>query len=351
MIGAPGPARVASRCGECHGVLHAGWSASGHARSNRAPLYLAMRRDSEPAACDPCHAPLSRLLEPGDRVAEEGVTCDACHMLKDVEAGGAQARLTYALAEETRWGTICDAQGHYFHKTGCSPLFKEARLCAGCHRWSMRSPGGQTLRVLTEVDEWEASPAAAAGKTCQACHMRPTRDEVATGWQRQTDVGGHDLLGEGKGLRRDSVRVKVRAEEQQAGLNVEVELTNAGGAHAAPTGFPGRQLALELSLLDAAGEVRAREERVYARVLVDGAGREVPFHAAHREASDNRLIAGETRRESFSFGGVAGASALRARLLWRSVSPAIAAAAGVPAEEQVLTESRVSLRRPAGGAR
>ncbi|EYF06807.1 hypothetical protein [Chondromyces apiculatus] len=350
IVGPPGPAHLASRCADCHGTVHGGWSESGHAQSNQGALYTAMRRQSEPAACDPCHAPLRMVLPPGDVLAEEGVTCDACHTLKDVAVGGPRATLTLALTDDVRWGTLCDAQEHYFHKTGCAPLFKESRLCAGCHRWSMTMPSGKSLEVLMEYTDWLTSPAAAAGTTCQGCHMPPMRGEVATGWTGRTSVHGHDLLGKGGSLRRNAVKLKVQVHvDGGQEIRAEVDLTNTSEAHAAPTGFPGRQLALEVTLLDAAEGKLARAARVYGRVLVDGAGQEVPFYEAHAQASDNRIAPGATRREAFSF-QVGAAAAVRARVVWRAMSPTIAAKLGLPVEEQVLAEVLTPLRRAAKAA-
>ena len=343
ITGERGPAQPALRCSECHGPIHADWSGSGHARSDTSPLYLAMRQHTPPAACDPCHAPLRSLTEPGDPVAAEGITCDVCHTLREVDLTGPRARLDFGLADNLRRGTLCDAQHHYFHKTMCSPLFRESQLCAGCHRWSLRPPVGRLIPVLTEYDEWSASPAAAAGTSCQGCHMPKREDEVATGWKRTALIGDHGMMNAGT-MRRGAAAVRLLAEERHGALHAEVILTNRGNGHRLPTGFPGRQLVLEVTALDAAGGEVAREVRTYARVLVDAGGREVPFYAAVAEASDNRLAPGEARRETFSFrAGVA--SALRARVLWRRLSPALAAALGqpTPTEERALAEARLRL--------
>jgi hypothetical protein len=341
-----GTARPAIRCSECHASVHTAWLGSGHARSNRAPLYLAMRQHSGSAGrpsvdrggCDPCHAPLRTLVDPGELAAEEGVTCDVCHTLKDVTVGGARAQLSFGLAENVRRGTICDAQEHYFHKTACSPLFREPRMCAGCHRWSIKAPSGRVIPVLTEYDEWLASPSGAAGVTCQTCHMPAAREELATGWKRLAPIGSHGFMGAGDGLWQGAVSMKLTAEDRQGHLHAEVAVKNEGSGHALPTGFPGRQLVLEVSVLDAGGGVIERAGRTYTRVLVDAGGKEVPFYAAHAEASDSRIAPGETRRETFSFRR---AGALRVRLLWRRTSPGIAAAVGVAVEERVLREETV----------
>jgi hypothetical protein len=311
-------------------------------------MYLAMRRVTGPAACDPCHAPLTSLLEPGDPVIDQGVSCDVCHALKDVALDGPRTRLTFGFAEDIKWGTICDAQEHYFHKTACSPIFEAGRLCAACHRWSISPAPGRTIPVLIEYDEWLASPAAAAGVTCQGCHMPRAQAEVATGWKRTSGVGHHGMMGAAGELQRGAIGVTLSLEEREGALLAEVALKNDGTAHASPAGLPGRQLVLQVATLDPAGRVLERAERTYARALVDAAGKEVPFYAAQAAGPDTRIKAGETRRESFSF-RAEGAAALSAELLWRRSSPEIAAALGVALEERHLVEARAPLGPPTPG--
>jgi hypothetical protein len=76
----------------------------------------------------------------------------------------------------------------------------------------------------------------------------------------------------------------------------------------------------------------------------------VPFYAARREASDNRIAPGEKRLESFSF-DVKGEGEIQVELLWRRVSPAVAAVLKLPVEEQKLVEARVPFGALRGSAR
>lgn len=320
-------------------------------------MYLAMRGEGSEAesgaGCDPCHAPLKDLLPAGDLVAAEGVNCDACHAIKDVVVEQTRSQITFALQENVKWGTICDARDQYFHKTACLPLYGESRLCAGCHRWSLPSSADSPpIAILTEYDEWLSSPAAAAGTTCQECHMPQAPAEVATGWKRLAPIGDHSLKIDPGGRWRGTITASLTAARRKGGVRAEVTITNAMRGHAAPTGFPGRQIVLRVSVLDTAGRIVERSERTYARVLVNAAGKEVPFTAARSEAADTRLAAGEVRRESFSFKGVDGPGAIAAELLWRRISPDIASALGLKLEEQRIHETRVALapRRAAGHA-
>jgi hypothetical protein len=135
--------------------------------------------------------------------------------------------------------------------------------------------------------------------------------------------------------------MRLSVEDREGALHADVSIKNTMNGHSTPTGLPGRQIVLRVSLLDADGRTVKQEERAYGRVLVDDAGKEVPFYAARGQASDNRLGAGETRRESFSF-HADGPGALAAEVIWRRTSPAIAAALALPVDEQVLSEARIS---------
>lgn len=334
-------AHTANRCGECHGALHNDWKGSGHARADRSDLYLAMRsRAPDGASCDGCHAPLKRLLDPTDLAASEAVTCEVCHSIKDVVEQGGRARIDMVLADNIKRGPLCDAKDSYFHKTGCSPLHRESRFCAGCHHLALPLPGGGELPIFTEHTEWAKSSYASSSITCQDCHMPGAVAEVASGWGRQARVGNHGCMGDGGDLRRRALTMQLTVEDQKGTIHAEARLKNEAAGHAVPTSLPGRQIVLRVRALDESGAEIERAERIYTRVLVDDQGAEVPFFLARREASDSRIAAGETRRESFSF-KVARAGEIRAEILWRRASPALAAVAGIAVEEQVLAEARV----------
>src|SRR5262249_38252063 len=106
--------RPAIRCAECHGAIHQEWTTSAHARAASEPLYVAMRADAKNAGCDRCHAPLAKLVEPGDPVAGEGVTCEVCHAIVETGPDRTGAAFQLALTDNTERGPICDAKDHYF---------------------------------------------------------------------------------------------------------------------------------------------------------------------------------------------------------------------------------------------
>lgn len=329
----------AARCGECHGRTESQWRGSAHAQADTSALYRAMRTDARTTSCDRCHAPL-RAVAPTDPVAAEGVSCDVCHTISSVQVGRiGGAGFALRLDDAVRYGPLCDAKPHYFHSMGCSPLHEAAEFCAACHNWSRQLPNGTTLALYPEYQEWLEESAVGSGISCQSCHMPGERAEVAVGWPERSGVPRHSFLGRGD-LRRRALTGRARVTLAPGKLTVHLALTNSGAGHAVPTGLPERQLRVSVELLDASGRVTASQEHLYGRVLVDAVGKVVPFYDATSELADTRIKPGETREDLFVLPLAAplAAGQLRVSVLWRPISPTLAARLGVPAppDEPVL---------------
>lgn len=285
-------ARSARRCGECHESYLTEWTDSAHADASRSPFYRAMRaRAPAPAACDRCHAPLAAALGPADPVAEEGVTCEVCHAIAEVALGPGAASWSLRIADNRKYGPLCDVTEPYFHRVGCSPLHAESRLCAACHHLGHPGAAGTDLRGPSEFEEWQLHEAASPGLHCQGCHMPERRAQVASGGPLRVGVSQHT----GGPATGDAVQVEARALAMPGGLRVRGDLRVSGAPHALPVGLPGRELALVAVLRDGEDRLLASDSAVYSRVLVDAAGREVPFFAALRVGADTRLQPNETR--------------------------------------------------------
>ncbi|WP_153824488.1 multiheme c-type cytochrome [Polyangium spumosum] len=323
----------ADRCGECHDTLHAEWKTSAHAAARRSPLYVAMRERAKDPGCEACHAPLAALTDPAEMAVDEGVTCEACHAIREVTEKGDRPQLSFDLEANRKFGPYCDAKDNYFHKMGCAPSFREARICGGCHAFSMPLGSGKSLPIFTEYAEWRASSFSISGTACQECHMPAELTHAATGAERKVRVGHHGFMGQGGEIIRKALGIVASAAERAGKLEVSVVLKNEGAGHAVPSGMPGRQVVVRVEARDDAGPSQAREERVLGRVLVDDAGREVPFYAARAEKSDERIAAGGARTFTFELDAPR-AGSLVIEVAWRSASPAITAALGVPAEER-----------------
>src|SRR5262249_31537693 len=112
-------------------------------------------------------------LRRAEGVALQGVHCDYCHKIAEVD--NPQPGLTHG-----RFGLKLrrPAEGQLFFgplddvdrgDDAYSPLYRESRYCASCHEGTVFG-----VPVYTTYSEWLASPAAREGKQCQDCHMAPT---------------------------------------------------------------------------------------------------------------------------------------------------------------------------------
>ena len=314
----------AARCGECHGRTESQWRGSAHAHADTSPLYRAMRLGARTASCDRCHAPL-RALAPGDKVVAEGVTCEVCHTIASVQVGrpGGAGFLLH-LEDRVRYGPLCDAQPHYFHSMGCSPLHAEAEFCAGCHDLSRELPGGGSLAVFPEYSEWRDEPPTVVGLSCQHCHMPAERAEVAVGSPARPSVRRHSFQLRGE-LRGRALSGRARVSLVGGRLRVVLSLKNSGAGHAVPTGLPAHRLRVGVEVLDATGRVLAQVEHAYGRILVDAADNEVPFYAAVRQRADTRIRPGETRDDTFELDRAGTGGHLRVFVAWQAIAPALAA--------------------------
>lgn len=205
-LAATAPAPVAhpdepATCASCHARQVEEWRDSPHAHAGASEgLLAALRRWGAPAAdvasrCLGCHVPAAkdpaavatRLLAGGTGA---GVTCEACH-------GGS------ASAHPVRFRPGVSASA-------------PAEACATCHR---TVPGG--IACSSVFDDWRRSPAAAAGSTCQSCHM---------------PAGSHRFAGSRSAdtLAR-AVALRVRAAASAGGPVAVVEVRNLAG-HRLPDG-------------------------------------------------------------------------------------------------------------------
>ena len=337
------PAKVfvtgAGRCGECHEKMFDEWEVSAHARAASSPLYKAAVANAGDATCDRCHAPLA-LAVPGDRIASEGVTCDVCHTLREPKPGVGGAGFRLAIDDMVKFGPRCDLKDHYFHRMGCSPEHRQAALCGTCHWWE---PKG--IPVFTEFVDWRDGPAGKAGKSCQSCHMPKEKALIATGSPARAGVPHHGLVGITSDLRKRALGLEVTATEQGGALHVAVAVRNTGAGHSVPAGLPERRLHVRVRVIDAKGTQLASETRQLGRVLVDGAGAEVPFWRATQVGSDTRIAAGGTWSDAFVF-GVPVPGTVEVDVVYRGVSDAVAKLLAVESvEEYVMTSARVPLAK------
>ncbi len=339
----------ARRCGECHGALEDQWRGSAHARSEISAAYVAMAGRAHDEGCQSCHAPIARFVAADSPMRGEGVTCDACHAMRDADVKKSGGGFTLELEDNTKYGPLCDAKNHYFHKVKCSPLHGEARQCGACHLLWRPIDGGEPIPVFTEYEEWAASNFGGIGVVCQDCHMPGRAGELAVGAGKRPAVSHHGFMGVSD-LRGRAVGWSATISGDGQAIHAVVTLKNVGAGHSIPTGIPGRRLVLRARVVE--GErVESEAERIYARIVVDETGAEVPFYGAVRVASDNRLAAGGSRTETFDL-AASGPGRLELEVVEAAMSPTMRAELGLAAEpDVVLLTTKVPFGAPRGGGR
>jgi hypothetical protein len=237
-------------CARCHAEVAAEWAATLHAYAWTDNLYqeeLAGRR--KPQSCHGCHIPRPLHVTGLDQkpVAREddlhlGVTCVACHGGPGGEILGPR-------------GTPTDA-----HVSRRAETFVGAgsnALCASCH-------GTFVGPVLGVARDFEGSARAAAGGSCVECHMAGVERSFALTPAEDGGAGVASPVRQGRShalqTPRDPAFLR-RAfgwtAQRLDGRSV-LKVRNLAG-HRVP-GLIGREILVDVELLDAAGATLARGE-------------------------------------------------------------------------------------------
>ena len=178
----------ARQCATCHPKQYAQWSRSMHHYAQHSPIFEAfnltlIERSSGTLGtfCSRCHTPLGTMLgENGSRrnvnrsrLSMEGVTCVVCHRVKSnyYKSNARMAITPGGLLESCMYGPFEDAVslGSNTHAATGKPALKTSAFCGTCH--DVTNPQG--VRLEEAFSEWQNSPAARRGQTCQSCHMGP----------------------------------------------------------------------------------------------------------------------------------------------------------------------------------
>ncbi len=335
-------ARSSARCGECHEAYNRTWKASAHATATSSAYFRVSAAGDE--RCAPCHTPLVGQVADDDPIHEEGITCDACHSITEVDVDAPSPGLTFDLSSSVKYGPLCDSKTSYFHRAGCSPLHSQSRFCAGCHSLEWPAGDGTMLPVITDFDEWSAKEK--PGATCQDCHMSGTEGEVSRGWATRDKISRHDLFGTDDELLRAGVNLEALMRTGENGSqSLEVTLENRGALHSIPAGLAGRRLVLSVRFDDREGRSVGEFTRIYARMLVDAEGHEVLFTEARALGEDSRLHSGERRIERFK--APPSATIAELRLERFAQSPEVAAHLEIAAPEGTLIlRTEVTIEQP-----
>jgi hypothetical protein len=214
-------------CGGCHAAQFADWQGSLHSRAMGPGVtgQLVTFKDAASAEeCTRCHAPLAEQSEalarsaaaqaPADEgLHASGLVCAACHMRQGRMYGPSRRDGSVPAGDMAAWP----------HR-GWTPAaaFEDGRFCATCHQFGADGYALNGKPLENTYAEWQASPQAAAGRSCQDCHM-PGRRHL---WR-----GIHDPQ-----MVREALTIETSAATERAGeLQLDVDVRNTGAGHHFPT--------------------------------------------------------------------------------------------------------------------
>lgn len=230
-------------CARCHAAVAQEWATTLHAFAWQDGLYqdeLAGRR--KPQSCHGCHIPepvhvtgLERKPVARSQDLHLGVTCVTCH-------AGPQGEMLGPLGTPT--------QAHASRRAETFVGAGSNALCAICHA-TFVGP------VLGVARDFEGSARAALGGSCVECHMAQVERPFAVtpGVDGGADVTAPVRKGRSHALQtpRDPafLRRALGLSARREGGRALLEVTNLAG-HRVP-GLIGREIVLEVALLDASG--------------------------------------------------------------------------------------------------
>jgi hypothetical protein len=179
----------AKQCAPCHERQYDQWSRSMHAYAQNSPVFEAFNLTLVERTggtigtfCTRCHTPIGTALgENGSRrnihrsrVSLESVTCVVCHRRKHgmYKNNGRLTPEPGGLLETCMFGPFDDSTSvETSHPSAGSAYIKSSQFCGDCH--DVTAPNG--VRLEEAFSEWQNSPAAKQGITCQNCHMGPVQ--------------------------------------------------------------------------------------------------------------------------------------------------------------------------------
>jgi hypothetical protein len=263
-------------CGSCHPKQLAEWRDTFHARAYSPGLAGQLREGAlaAPASlrgCQGCHAPLAEQQPvtasgaPNPSYApelrDEGIVCAGCHV-RGQRRLGPPRRVELPPSEGPLPHGGFEARSEY----------QESRFCAECHQF-FDDEGVAGKPIQNTYVEWQQSPAAAEGKSCQSCHM-PDRAHL---WR-----GIHDPE-----MVRSGTETTLVVDAAPPGrVRARLTLASHGVGHAFPT-YVTPRVFLELWQEDAGG---ASLDGTSRNAVV---GRQIDFASSPwREVFDTRIPPG-----------------------------------------------------------
>lgn len=199
----------AESCKGCHPNHYNEWKGSMHAYAFIDPintLWMEQVRaevgaEKLGAFCVQCHSPIGVLTgetpagfdkENVDPLVKEGVTCDACHLMKEPSpTAQGEARFHFDVKSGKKYGSIMDPAPNSFHESEGVSYFSVSNICLPCHDLVNH----QGLPAEITYSEWLYSPYAGMGVECQDCHMETYAGQAAVGGPQREFLHRHDFAG------------------------------------------------------------------------------------------------------------------------------------------------------------
>jgi len=350
-------------CATCHVDIYNAWAGSLHAYAWTNDLfqveYVMAHEDTDGLTdtfCAGCHTPIGVAVgqvppydgSKLDETSIRGVSCDYCHTVSAVVE--TKNAMTKKDPGNVKRGPRGDGSSPV-HEVMFSEVHKSSELCGACH--NVNHPIND-LPLETTYTEWEASPYAAEGITCQDCHMTPgpgvgkNPGKSATTGKERDHVATHFFVGGGVMMFRTieseihalkaeerlraAVELDVQADRSGNDLQIKVDVTNVGAGHMLPTGLTNiRKMWLEVTVEDEAGSIIYRSGHeldgnhidpnavFFHTVFGDGQGIKTDeVWAAEEVLFEQRIPPKETFTQVYDVKAEEGDYRIQARILYRS---------------------------------
>jgi hypothetical protein len=286
-------------CGACHPIQYFAWQTSFHAAAF-SPGFAGQLIEGELATprsirdCQVCHAPLEEqqpfttegTLQPAydPALRQHGIVCASCHV---------RAHQVYGPPRREGIPPLPPAVPHggFTERTE----YLESRFCATCHQF-FDDPGVNGKPIENMFVEWQASPQAKEGRSCQDCHM-PDRAHLWRGIHDPETV-------------RTAVDVELVVESPDDSIiRGALRVRNRDVGHAFPS-YVTPRVFLRLFQVDSEG-MQIAGTRLEATI-----GREIDFSTVPwTEVFDTRLFPGETAQLLYDLPRAPEAEALVGRVI------------------------------------
>jgi len=386
-------------CGGCHPMIVTQWITNAHGGAVSNPRFFSMYNGADVSGtlqiapgylddfpgtagvCANCHAPgagvdgyLTTNMNDARDVITAGIHCDYCHKLGGVYLDPATESV-YANAPGVRGQRVFrppEGDDIFFgpyddikDPDTYLPVISQSAFCAPCHQFSMWG-----TPIYESYEEWQSSPYAEAGVTCQNCHMLPNGDthfalpEMGGLEHPPEQIPSHLQLGATSvELLQNTVSMTLSARQAAGRLEVTVVITNTDAGHHAPTDFPGRHMLLTVTATDGQGQALSQQSgptipdwggsqaglpgKGFAKVLRDVATGESPVVSYWKQTlivSDNRIPALGDDTSSYTFAAPTAGSpvTVTAELRFRRVFQSVMDAKGWDMPDIVMEETQTT---------